>query len=127
MLRVVERDVEDSQLPGLSTDRAFATAYNAALQLCVVVLRAEGWRTKGVGHHHTAIVALGVILGSDLQATVDFLDACRAKRNAVDYDGIGLATEADVEDLHTEIESLRSRVLEWLHGAHPELVSETFS
>lgn len=124
LLRVAARDLADARLTGLSTDRAFATAYNAALQLSTVVLRAEGWRTKGVGHHRTTIIALGAVLGDSMQDTVDFLDACRAKRNTVDYDGIGVATEADLRDLVAEVESLRPRVLGWLTETHPHLATE---
>ncbi|MBM3223481.1 MAG: hypothetical protein FJZ47_06750 [Candidatus Tectomicrobia bacterium] len=37
---VVARDLADARLPGLSTDRQFATAYNAVLQLAKLV---EQW------------------------------------------------------------------------------------
>lgn len=36
--RIVERDLKDSQLQGLSADRRFATAYNAALQSAMMVV-----------------------------------------------------------------------------------------
>jgi hypothetical protein len=121
LLRVVDRDVTDASVESVSDDRRFATAYNAALQLCTVVLRAEGFRTAGTAHHHTTIVCLPEILGEALRTTSDYLDACRAKRNTVDYDGIGIATAADVEELMTELESLREYVEAWLVSTHPEL------
>lgn len=121
LLRVVERDLADAGIEGLSADRRFATAYNAALQLATVVLRAEGYRTQGVAHHHTTIAALPLILGVEHAATADYLDACRSRRNTVDYDGIGIATEADVAELLREAEGLREAVLVWLENAHPEL------
>jgi hypothetical protein len=43
LFRVVDRDLEDAAVPGVSADRRFATAYNAALQLATVVLRAHGY------------------------------------------------------------------------------------
>lgn len=122
LLRVVERDLADAGIKELSADRRFATAYNAALQLATVVLRAEGYRTQGVAHHHTTIVALPLILGAQHAATADYLDACRSRRNTVDYDGIGIATEADVAELLREAEALREVVIAWLKEAHPELV-----
>lgn len=121
LLRVVDRDLKDAGIEELSADRRFATAYNAALQLATVVLRAEGYRTQGVAHHHTTIEALPLILGTEVGATADYLDACRSRRNTVDYDGIGIATEADVEELVREAEALRETVLAWLEKAHPEL------
>ena len=41
---VVERDLTDAAIAGLSADRRFATAYNAALQLCkmAICVRATG-------------------------------------------------------------------------------------
>lgn len=35
---VIERDLQDATLDGLSLDRSFATAYNAALQLAWMVI-----------------------------------------------------------------------------------------
>lgn len=122
LLKVVERDLSDAQLPGLSPDRGFATAYNAALQLCTVALRAEGYRTHGVAHHHTTIAALPMIIGHDAAETADYLDACRSRRNTVDYDGVGVATEADVLELIKEVGALQVLVLRWLKSAHPDLV-----
>jgi uncharacterized protein (UPF0332 family) len=121
LFRVADRDLSDAQVPGLSADRCFATAYNAALQLATSVLRAEGYRTAGVAHQRTAISTLPVILGSGMTSTADYLDACRAKRNTVDYDGIGVANEAEVLELVEEAGRLRLSVENWLSEHHPEL------
>lgn len=123
LLRVVERDLTDAGIAGLSADRGFATAYNAALQLATVVLRAEGYRTHGAGHHGVTILSLPGILGEGVRATTDYLDVCRAKRNTVDYDGIGIATPADVAELMEETVRLRVIVREWLAETHPELLA----
>lgn len=121
LLQVVGRDLQDSNVQGLSTDRRFATAYNAALQLATVVLRAEGYRTIGAGHHATVIRALRIIIGSEASELADYLDACRSRRNTVDYDGINIATEADVAELIKEVFVLRAMVLGWLSERHPDL------
>lgn len=121
LLSVVARDLDDAHIEALSVDRRFATAYNAALQLVTVVLRAEGFRTAGTGHHHTTIVCLPEILGEEHRGTADYLDACRAKRNTVDYDGVGVATASDVGELLRECESLRTVVLAWLGREHGDL------
>lgn len=124
LLAVSARDEADARETAISDDRRFATAYNGALQLATVVLRAEGYRTKGAGHHSVTIMALATILGDEVRQTADYLDACRSRRNTVDYNGIGIATEADVEELLTEIERLRVIVLEWLRRTHPELIPD---
>ncbi|GAB4262415.1 MAG: hypothetical protein Kow00122_18860 [Thermoleophilia bacterium] len=102
LLKIVERDLADARIQALSADRRFATAYNATLQLATVVLRAEGLRTRGSGHHHTTIRALPLVLGESVGGTADYLDACRSRRNTLDYHGIGIATEADVAELIEE-------------------------
>ena len=122
LLRVVERDLADACIEDVSADRRFATAYNAALQLATVALRAEGYRTSGTAHHYTTIAALPLILGAGATQTADYLDACRMRRNTVDYDGVGIATERDVAELVLEATALRESVLGWLARAHPELM-----
>lgn len=122
LLGVVSRDLADARLAGLSADRRFATAYNAALQLTIVVLRAEGYRTDGLGHHRTAITTLPLVLGDEYAATAHYLDACRSRRNTVDYDGIGIASESEVVELIREAKLLHDAVVDWLATSHPELL-----
>jgi uncharacterized protein (UPF0332 family) len=122
LLKVAERDLSDARQGSISDDRRFATAYNAALQLATVVVRAEGYRTRGSGHHVVTIATLPLILGPDLSETADYLDACRSRRNTVDYDGIGIASEADVSELIHEAEHLQVVVREWIAEKHSELV-----
>jgi hypothetical protein len=40
--RLIARDLNDAAVPGLSPDRAFATAYNAVLQLSKLALACAG-------------------------------------------------------------------------------------
>ncbi|MDZ4065038.1 MAG: hypothetical protein U1E22_10285 [Coriobacteriia bacterium] len=127
LFMVVDRDIQDSGVCSLSEDRRFAIAYNAALQLATIVLRAEGLRTVGSGHHRITIAAFPLILGSRVQETADYLDACRSRRNTVDYDGIGIATERDVAELLAETAELRQTVEAWLKEEHPELRDEVGS
>ena len=77
---------------------------------------------RDLAHHHTTIAALPLIVGVEHTTTADYLDACRSRRNTVDYDAIGIATEADVAELLREAEVLREAVLAWLESAHPGLV-----
>jgi hypothetical protein len=43
LLRVVDRDLADAGIAQLSTDRRFATAYNAALQLATIARKQCVW------------------------------------------------------------------------------------
>ena len=63
MRALIARDLADASLAGLSADRRFATAYNAALQaanmghsLCGVSDREQGRTPPGVlGEHETGV------------------------------------------------------------------------
>ena len=74
LLRVIERDIADASVTQLSTDRRFATAYNAALLLATIVLHASGFRTASTGHHRATFHVLPEILGPDAQARADYLE-----------------------------------------------------
>ena len=43
LVRVVDREISDAGASGLSSDGRFMHAYDAALVLCKVALRAEGY------------------------------------------------------------------------------------
>jgi hypothetical protein len=58
LLGVVDRDLADAEIPQLSTDRRFATACNAALQMATIALYAAGFRAFGAGHHWATFHAL---------------------------------------------------------------------
>ena len=49
---LVERDLTDAGIIGLSADRRFATAYNAALQTAKIVIACAGYRVKKKGNYH---------------------------------------------------------------------------
>src|SRR5712691_7554034 len=61
---VVARDLNDACVPGLSTDRRFATAYNAVLQLAKMAIACAGYRVSaGNGPHQKSFEAVKVALG----------------------------------------------------------------
>jgi len=86
ILTVVDRDLQDAAVQDVSPDRRFATAYNAILQLATIVIRAGGYRVAGQHHHWLTLQALLQIMPSLDPSRVDYYDACRRKRNKVDYD-----------------------------------------
>ena len=44
MRALIARDLADAAVPGLSADRRFATAYNAALQVANTAIASAGYR-----------------------------------------------------------------------------------
>src|SRR5262249_44374825 len=56
LLEVVDRNLADAQAVGLSADGGFQHSYGAALQLCMIALRASGYQLpKGQGQYKRAI------------------------------------------------------------------------
>lgn len=98
LLKIVDRDMKDAD-GGISDDWRFGIAYNAALKLCLILLLAEGFRPEKTLQHYRPIQALPLILGKEKKADAEYLDACRSKRNIVEYDYVGAATEDDVREL----------------------------
>lgn len=100
ILRLIERDLKDAQLEGLSEDRRFATAYGAALNLASYVIRTQGYRVTGkIGHHKITFDVAAAILGKKSQDLIDFFDLCRRKRNKLDYDAADIVSETEVIEL----------------------------
>lgn len=53
---LIARDLADSAIAGLSADRKFATAYNAALQAANMAIASAGYRiVSKVGHHRLSL------------------------------------------------------------------------
>jgi hypothetical protein len=121
LLAAADRDLDDALTPGLSADRRFSIAYGSALKLASVALHAAGYRSVGAGHHEVTVRSLVHTLGPDSRCLVRYLDACRTKRNRIDYDGVGYATEADAYELASEVSAMRASVVDWLAATHPDL------
>ncbi len=49
LFEIIERDLKDTTFPELSTDRRFATAYNACLQAAKVIMYCEAFEQKERG------------------------------------------------------------------------------
>ena len=57
MRQLIARDLEDACVAGLSADRRFATAYNAALQAANMAVACAGYRITAArtGHHQVSL------------------------------------------------------------------------
>ena len=123
LLGIVYRDLEDAQGKSLSSDWQFGIAYNAALKLCTCLVYAEGFRLEKNLAHYRTLQALYVILGDTHRNDAAYLDACRMKRNTLEYDIAGVATQADADELLAYVQELREMVIKWLKEQHPDLMS----
>ena len=120
---VIERDLKDAALPGLSPERMFATAYNAALQLAKMALACAGYRVAfGPGHHQTTFEAVKLVgLGRKCAKHADYFDTCRRKRNVLDYDAANVISDTEAKELVQKAAEFRQLIEGWMKQHHPNL------
>jgi hypothetical protein len=121
LFAIVERDIQAAQTEDLTADWKFGIAYNAALKLCTVLLYAEGYRPENQLAHFRTIAALPLVLGPARKADADYLEACRVKRNKVEYDTIDQATPEQAAELVKFVVELREEVKAWMKEKRPEV------
>jgi hypothetical protein len=119
--QLIQRDIADSAIESLSEDRRFATAYNAALQAAKMVIAACGYRVSGQGHHQTHFAVLQLAMGEVAANHAIFFDACRRKRNMVDYDMSGIVSRTELEQLIQETASFLELCENWISKNRPDL------
>jgi hypothetical protein len=119
LLAIVERDLADAGQSNLSPDWRFGIAYNAALKLCTILLYSSGYRPEKSLAHYRTLQALPLILGDKWQDDASYLDTCRIKRNIVEYDYVGGATDKDADELINFVKELKAEVEKWLEKRNP--------
>ncbi|MGA3262439.1 MAG: SAV_6107 family HEPN domain-containing protein [Terracidiphilus sp.] len=120
--RLVARDLADAALAALSEDRRFATAYNAALQTAKMAVACAGYRIASVpGHHSLTFEGAKLALGKPAEQLAGYFDACRRKRNEIDYTGAVIATRTEADELLLHAKSFLKLVESWIASAHPAL------
>jgi hypothetical protein len=63
-----------------------------------------------------------LILGENRTKDAQYLDACRSKRNIVEYDRVGVVTEQDADELIEFVLELKNDVINWLKKNRPDLI-----
>ena len=125
LFEVVDRDLADAAVDGLSADGRFQHAYDAALQLCMIPLRAAGYRVrKGQGHHKHGIESLRLTLGEKWSQTADHIERSSRLRAQTVYERIGAVSDEDADDLIAAAKQLRTDVVQWMRSEHPELLPQ---
>lgn len=123
LVSVIDRDLRDCQTPGLSADWRLNIAYNAALQVAVAALAADGYRTTRESHRHRAIHSLAHTLGTDTNVVVQ-LEGFRKKRNISDYERAGATSDQEVQEITALARKLRADLLQWLADRHPDVLPD---
>lgn len=115
---IIERDLKDCQVKGLSSDARLERAYNASLQSATAALCVSGYRVRGQEHHYRVIQSLELTLND--AKIVARLDAFRKKRNRLNYERAGAASDREVEEIIALAKALRTAVLAHIKQHHPE-------
>lgn len=123
MRELISRDLADAALAGLSADRRFATAYNAALQAANMAIACAGYRiTAKIGHHQISLESALLALGKPAKKLTDYFETCRRKRNRIDYTQSHVATETEAKEIVTKAKEFYEFVEGWIAKNHPKLV-----
>ncbi len=119
LLAIADRDLADADAQGLSSDWKFGIAYNAALKLCTMLLYDAGYMPEKSLAHYRTLLSIIYTLGLERQGDAAYLDACRAKRNHVEYDHVDGASAAEAEELLVFARELRAEVVRRLVAKYP--------
>ena len=124
LLSVVDRELGDAGVAGLSDEGRFTHAYDAALLLCKLALHASGFEVqkRATGHHSLWINSLEFTLGQQHKETLIHLSKSSKLRHTTLYDHAGVVQKQDADDLLEAARQLRADVLAWLRSQHPSLL-----
>jgi len=124
LLGIVDRELADASLPGLSDDGRFTHAYDGALLLCKLALHASGFEVqkRAPGHHALWINSLEFTLGETCKQTMIHLSKSSKLRHTSLYDHAGVVQKQDADDLLETARQLRADVLNWLRSQHSNLL-----
>jgi uncharacterized protein (UPF0332 family) len=119
---VIDRDIHDAVIVGLSADRSFATAYNAALQTAKMAIACAGYRVAGQGHHQVSFEAAELAVGASVSQLVSYFELCRRKRNTLDYDVANVVSNSEAAELLQKAQEFKNEVETWIAANHPNFV-----
>ena len=122
MRALVARDLADATVAGLSADRRFATAYNAALLAANMAIACAGYRvTAKTGHHKISFDSITFALGSGVNKYADYFETCRRKRNVIDYTRSHVATDTETKEIVEKATEFYEFVEAWVDLKFPNL------
>ena len=119
---LVARDLADATVAGLSADRRFATAYNAALLAADMAIACAGYRvTAKIGHHKISFDSSRLALGAGAEQYADYFETCRRKRNVIDYTRSHVATETEAKEIVEQATEFYRFVEAWVDSTFQNL------
>jgi hypothetical protein len=99
----------------------YAPSWNATWHTATMAIACAGYRTSGLGHHQTTFEAAELALGATSAPFTAYFDACRRKRNTVDYDRAHVATETEATEIVKRATDFLTLTEAWIAQNHPPL------
>jgi hypothetical protein len=121
LLAIVDRDLHDCRIPGLSPEWRLNIAYNAALQAATAALAAYGYRAARDAHHFRIIQSIAHTIGAENSLILQF-EAFRKKRNISGYERMGEVSDHEAEQMLALATVLRDEVIDWLRSNYPQFL-----
>jgi hypothetical protein len=110
---LIDRDLHDAGLAGLSTDRSFATSYNAALQSAKMAIACAGYRVVAKqGHHQVGFAAVELAVGPSVAVLIAYFETCRRKRNQLDYDAANIVSDTEAVEILEKAREFKQEIEE---------------
>ena len=129
LMGVVDRELADASISGLSDDGRFTHAYDAALILCKLALHVTGFelQKRVPGHHALWVNSLEYTVGgSTVGGVMQHLLKSSKLRHTGLYDHAGVVQKEDADDLLAVARQLRVDVVGWLRSMHSKLLPRGF-
>jgi hypothetical protein len=124
LLGIVKRNLADAKVEAVSTDLRFIAAFNAALCIATMALRATGHRTvTQAGHHVKTIESLELTLRSNAKIVQKF-KTFNNKRNKSVYDVAGAVSDQELVAMVSLANELKDGAIAWLREIRPELLED---
>jgi hypothetical protein len=106
--RLIDRDLADASIPSLQTAK--------------MAIACAGYRVASVpGHHGLTFEGAKLAIGKSAEHLTDYFDACRRKRNEIDYTGAAIATGTEAEELLLHTRAFIALVEKWIETNHAGL------
>lgn len=96
LFAIADRDIAQSQTPGLGPEWRFDIAYNAIVQSATAALAAAGFRPERANKHMRVLECLEFTIQLDKEKVL-FLDRCRRKRNTAVYEQVGVISDQEAD------------------------------
>ncbi len=118
---VVDRNLRDAAIAGISPDNSLGLACEAALLAAKMAIACAGYRVKGAGAHQATFTGLELALGRRASRAAAYFERCRRKRNDLSYERASLVSRIEAKEILREAARLRDDVEAWIAERHPTL------